>query len=146
MNKRKYIKWGLDFVFLTALAIILSQQMWSRYWVAVPIICILTLKVFEYMAAVAEKHLRVRAQLSLLMTLTPFEDVHGLRCTYHVPIWRKRFVQTCDYIPTGGGGRRKFSRTKGIIGAAFEEKKVLVENFSSDEEYRRQMVQKYNYT
>lgn len=145
MEKGKYMTWLLEFLCITAIAVILSLANWSKHWILVPIAAILGLKVYEYKVAVEEKHLRVRVQLNLLIKLVLFEDVSYVRCTYHVPVWRKLFFQIFNYIPSGGGRGRKFSRMKGIIGKAFVEKRPLVENFESDEEFREQMVQKYNY-
>lgn len=146
MEKKKYSIWGIEFLCITAIAFVLAQPNWSEYWLLVPIASILGLKVYEYRAAVTEKHLRVRGQLDLLIKLIPFEDVLDVRCTYHVPVWGKQLLQTCDYIPRGGGGGRRFFRGKGIIGKTFVEKQPLVENFESDEEYRERMATKYNYT
>jgi hypothetical protein len=146
MENKKYISWLIEFLCITAIAIILSQANWSEYWILVPFTSILGLKVYEYKVAIKEKHLRVRAQLDLLIKLVPFEDVLGVRCTYHVPVWRKQFLQTCDYIPCGGGGGRKFSKMKGIVGRSMELKEKLIENFENDEEFRTKMTEKYGYT
>lgn len=136
----------IEFVSVTAIGIILSQDSWSEYWILIPIAAIFAAKLFEYKVAVKEKHFRVRAELRLFMKLMELEDVLDVRCTYHVPVWGNGLFQTCDYIPSGGGGGRTFSRTKGIIGKAFVEKRVLAENFQDDEEFRQQMRVKYNYT
>lgn len=145
MEKKSYIRWGIEFLSITAITIILSKANWSDYWIFVPIALILGLNVYESRAAVTEKHLRVKLQLDLLIKLVPFEDVLDVRCTYMVHIWRKRFLQTCDYIPDGGGGGRQFSERKGITGKAFDEKRPLADNFKSDEDFRKQMVLRYNY-
>src|SRR5205807_8865171 len=55
-------------------------------------------------------------------------------------------VQAFDYIPEGGGGRRRFPIGKGIIGKVYSLKAPRVENFASDAEYRTRMVSEYNYT
>lgn len=145
MEKKSYIRWGIEFLSITAITIILSKANWSDYWIFVPIALILGLNVYESLAAVTEKHLRVKLQLDLLIKLVPFEDALDVRCTYMVHIWRKRFLQTCDYIPDGGGGGRRFSERKGITGKAFDEKRPLADNFESDEDFRKQMVLRYNY-
>jgi len=146
MKKTKYIIWVIEFLCITAIGIILSQANWSNYLIFVPVVLILGLKVYEYGAALSEKHLRVQVQLNLLVKLLSYETVLDVRCTYHVPIWRKRLLQTCDYMPGGGGSGRKFSIDKGIIGKAFVEKGPLVENFKSDEEFHTKMVLEYKYT
>jgi hypothetical protein len=146
MEKKSYIRWGIEFLSITAITIILSKANWSDYWILVPIALILGLNVYESRAAVTEKHLRVKMQLDLLIKLVPFEDVLNVRCTYMVHIWRKRFLQTCDYIPDGGGGDRRFPERKGITGKSFDEKRPLADNFESDDDFRKKMVLRYNYT
>lgn len=144
--ENKYILWLIEFSCITAIAIILSKANWSEYWILVPLALILGMKAYEYTIAIKEKHLRVRAQLDLLIKLVPFEDALGVRCTYHVPVWGKRYLQTCNYIPNGTGGGRKISKKEGIVGKSFEQKKKLVENFENAEEYRAKMIDEYNYT
>jgi len=146
MVKNKYITWGIEFLCITAIAVILSQAKWSGYWIAVPILLIVGLKIYEHRADIKEKHLRVYAQLHLLVKLLSYDPRLDVRCTYHVPVWRKKLLQTCDYILGGTGGGRKFPVEKGIIGKAFVKKSPLVENFKSDEEFRTKMVLEYNYT
>ncbi|MBA7633145.1 hypothetical protein ES703_40707 [subsurface metagenome] len=146
MGKIKLITWGFEFLCITAIAIILSQVNWSNYWIFIPILLILGLKFYEYKAAVTEKHLRVQVQLNLLIKLLSYENALDVRCTYHVPVLWKKLLQTYDYIPSGGGGGRRFSREKGIIGKAFVEKGPLVENFQSDQEFRNKMVLEYKYS
>lgn len=146
MEKKSYIRWGIEFLSITAIAIILSKANWSEYWILVPLALILGMKAYEYTIAIKEKHLRVRAQLVLLIHLVPFKDAIDVRCTYHVPVWRKRFLQTCNYILGGTGGGRKASIREGIVGRSFEQKEKLVENFENAEEYRTKMIAKYRYT
>lgn len=148
MGKTKYITWGIEFLCITAIAIILSQANWTTYWywILVPAVLILGLKFYEHRAAVKEKHLRVQWQLYLLVRLLSYETLRDVRCTYHVPVWRKKLLQTCDYILGGTGGGRRSPVDKGIIGKAFVEKSPLVENFKSDEEFRTKMVMEYKFT
>ena len=146
MVKPKFIRWGIEFLSITVMAIILSQVNWSNYWISVPIVLIVGLKIYEHRSDVKEKHSRVYAQLHLLVKLLSYEPRVDVRCTYHVPVWRKKLLQTCDYILGGTGRGRKFPTEKGIIGKAFVDKSLLVENFKSDEEFRTKMVLEYKYT
>ncbi|GAI70896.1 unnamed protein product, partial [marine sediment metagenome] len=41
MGKTKFIRWGIEFLSITVMAIILSQVNWSNYWISVPIVLIL---------------------------------------------------------------------------------------------------------
>lgn len=146
MVKKEYVKWLVEFLSILAITIILSQNQCSNYWIIIPIAIMLCLKAYEYLAAVAQLYLRVKSQLALLIKVVSFEDALNVRCTYQVPVLFNKLFQTCDYMPCGGGGLRRFSRNKGIIGKSFIEKRVLVENFNNDKEYRKQMIHKYNYT
>lgn len=145
MGKRETIIRVVEFLCAATIGVILSQANWSKLWLCAPIVVFLALMVYDYKLVLAEKYSRVKGQLTLLMKLLPFESV-DVRCTYHVPVWRKQLRQAFDYIPGGGSGGRKFSQGQGIIGQTFVSKGWSVENFENDAEYRTQMVQKYNYT
>lgn len=67
MENKKYILWLIEFSCITAIAIILSKANCSEYWILVPLALILGMKAYEYTVAIKEKHLRVRAQLDLLI-------------------------------------------------------------------------------
>lgn len=146
MRKREVIIRVVEFLCVVAMGVILSQANWSRLWLCAPIAVFLALMVYDYKLVLAEKHSRVKGQLALLMKLLSFESVLDVRCTYHVPVWRKQLRQAFDYIPGGGSGGRKFSQGQGIIGKTFVKKRWSVENFENDAEYRTQMIQEYNYT
>jgi len=120
------------------------------WWIALPACVILAVKVVEAGSLVRGRHLHVRQQLHLLLSVLPTDGAH-VRCTYHVPVkvgWRRRvrLLQAFDYVGDQGGGGRPFEVAKGIIGVAYSAKGTRVENFSSDAEYRQRMVSEYNYT
>jgi hypothetical protein len=151
MTKRIAVFWLLDFVSVTAIAVVLSTaKAATKWWVAIPVAVIILSKIAEYIQYEHAAINVVRYQLQVLLTLLP-ADGSRIRCTYHRPSYRwlrnrMELVQAFDYIPTGGGGGRYFSVGKGIIGKVYSIKAPRVENFASDEEYRRRMVAEYNYT
>jgi len=149
MNKRKFNTWVIEFISITAIGIILQKD-YSIHWVIIPTMLILGLKFYEYQLDVNAEYLKIRAQLIQLIKLLSEEqviDLGTIRCTYHVPIWfwGKMYLQTFDYIPLGGGGRRTLPMNKGITGETFNKKRSLVENFQNGEEYHREMLDEYNY-
>ncbi len=146
MEKRKVALRGLEFLCAAAIGVIASQQDWTYLWLGAPIALYVALMFYEYNSFVTDRQLRVREQLKLLMRLVSFDTTSDVRCTYHVPCWRKQIRQSFDYIPSGGGSGRRLSQNKGIGGKALSEKKWLVDNFRSDGEYRTEMVRKYGYT
>ncbi len=150
MGKTKSIIWGIEFLCIIAIGLIPLLVDQFIYLIPIPIVVILVLRAYECRAAVTEKHLRVKVQLSVLNRLLSWESQLNVRCTYHVPVWwppwKKVLRQTCNYIPSGRGGGRTFPIDKGIIGKAFSEKTLLVENFGSDEEFRTKMVGEYGYS
>jgi len=145
MEKGKIARHGLEVLSVAAIGVIASKP-WNSLWLGLPIASYLALMFYEYKSYVTDRQSRVKEQLKLLMKLVSFDTASDVRCTYHVPCWGKQIRQVFDYIPSGGGGSRKFPQDKGIGGKAFSEKKWLVENFRDDEEYRLQMVTKYGYT
>lgn len=144
--RNKFITKGIELSCATIIGIILAIPAWSKFWVLLPLIAIFVLYFFEWKVDLTEKHLKVEAQLRLFITLCAFENVLNVRCTYHVPIWRNKYLQTFDYLPCGSGSNRQFPQKKGLVGKAIMRKCPLVENFESDEDYRRRMVREYNFT
>jgi GAF domain len=57
-------------------------------------------------------------------------------------------IQLSDYTTAGLGGRRwrVLTPTKGIVGRCLRAKAMSVVNFSSEEDYRRRMVQEFGFT
>ena len=151
MHRIKFIAWGFEFVCITTIAIIL-QKGYSEYWIILPAVVILVIKLIEYKLDLKAEHLMIRSQLLLLINLLSEEnlvDSKSIRCTYHVPIFSifgKKYFQTFDYLPAGTGGGRTLSRKKGITGITFNEKTYFVENFKNDDEYHKQMLEKYNFS
>jgi hypothetical protein len=148
MGKEKWIIWVTEFLSIIAISVILSRPTWSIFWITVPLVVILGLKVYEYESNVRQSHAEVRAQLRLLLRLARFEESLHVRCTYHVPVLTmrgKRLRQAFHYIPSGSGGARTFPLGQGIIGLAYSAKEPKLENFKDASSYRKQMVQKYNY-
>lgn len=142
--------WALEFVSVILIGVIQAAQV-SLWWLSLPVVGILVAKFVEYCLDARERRLTpLRQQLQILLQLLPCDHAN-IRCTYHVPrhhVVKRHTVlkQAFDYLPTGGGGGRRFSTSKGIIGKTFETKAPRVENFSSDAEYRTRMVSEYNYT
>lgn len=151
MSKRTVAIWAIEFLSLTAIAIVLSTATTTaKWWVAVPALVIVGAKIAEYRQNVRVRINIVRYQLQILLTLLP-TDGSKVRCTYHCPLHykllnRTQLMQAFDYMPNGGGGGRRFPIEKGIIGKVFSIKAPRVENFTSDEEYRTRMVTEYNYS
>jgi len=145
MEKGRIARRGLEVLCVTAIGVIASEH-WNNLWLGLPIAFYAVLMFYEYKSYVTDRQSKVKEQLKLLIKLVSFDTASDVRCTYHVPCRRKRIRQVFDYIPSGGGGSRRFPQNKGIGGKAFSEKKWLVENFRDDEDYRVQMVRKYGYT
>ena len=147
MSTRTLILWVIEFLAITAIAVILDTT-YSRLWIVLPAIALLASRFSEYYMASLERHEVIRRQLQLLLALMP----HGranLRCTYHYPLRRwnvTKLVQAFDYLPQGGGGGRRFDIKKGIIAKTYTAKGPRIENFENDQEYRHRMVQEYNYS
>lgn len=150
MSKRTISFWAVEFLAVTAIAILLSTStVAAKRWVTLPVVIIIGAKIAEYRENVHARLNSIRYQLEILLTLLPSEGAR-IRCTYHCPVHRifkgARLAQVFDYIPNGGGGGRRFPIEKGIIGAVYRLKGPRVENFASDEEYRTRMVSEYDYT
>jgi len=146
MDKKRYFVWLVEFLCLVAITVILSTPRFSKYLMLFPVVIIVCAKVYDYRTTLNERELRVKAQLKLLVRLLSLEDVSQFRCTYHIPVWWGKFRQAFDYIPEGGGGGRTFATNKGIIGKALGAKRLLVENFATDAEFRQKMLLEYNYS
>jgi GAF domain-containing protein len=151
MSKRTIVIWAIEFASFTAIAVVLSTATTAaKLWAALPAVIIVASKIAEYLHNVRVRMNIVRYQLQILLTLLP-TDGSRVRCTYHRPVHQKlrnrtQLAQAFDYIPDGGGGGRRFPIEKGIIGKVYSIKAPRVENFASDEEYRKRMVAEYNYT
>lgn len=142
--------WFGEFVGTTGLAVLLSVPGVPWYWVGIPVALLVTLKAVEYRLDVRSRYETVRHLLDLLDSLLPAAKGDA-RCTYHVPVRRilrkpKYMRQAFDYVPKGGGGGRRFSIEKGIIGKAFTMGGPRVENFATGQEYRERMQLEYGYT
>jgi GAF domain-containing protein len=136
-----------EFISVTAIGVIPSLQSPQRwYWLAVPILVYLALKVYEHLNSINERQRSVKGQLAVLYKLLPFDNESHVRCTYHVPVLPRKLRQAFDYVPFGGGGGRKFQKRKGIIGVVFDAKDVRVENFESDRTFRDRMRKVYRYS
>lgn len=141
--------WTVEFLSVTAIGILPASGV-PLWWLAVPVVALLAAKFGEYQVDARERRVALRQQLRLLLELLP-HDRAGVRCTYHIPVrvpLRAQIMlqQVFDYLPSGGGGGRRFPTTRGIIGKTFETKAPRVENFRDDAEYRRKMLNEYNYT
>lgn len=150
MTRHPLLHWLVEFVSVTAIAVILAIDVASNWLILIPAVVLVAGKAYQYRAFVAAKHQRVQVQLRLLLRLLPVRG-RGVRCTYHVPVKRllgppRWLQQAFNYLPDGGGAGRRFPIDKGIIGLTYQEKSANVENFTSDEEYREQMVARYHYT
>ncbi len=151
MTRRTLVVWGVEFVAVTVIAIVLSTATTaSKWWATLPAAAIVVTKITEYVHTSRVRLEIVRHQLQVFLMLLPGNGSR-IRCTYHYPIYhrirrRTDLVQAFDYLPDGGGGGRPFPTTKGIIGKAYFVKGPRVENFASDEEYRQRMVSEYNYS
>jgi hypothetical protein len=148
-KRRSFYLWSGEFIGVTAIAVILSLSI-SFFWIAIPVIELILLKIYEHYTIRGEYYMNIRRQLEILEALLP-SQTGDIRCTYHIPIKRifgkpKKLLQAFDYVPRGGGGGRKFLLDKGIIGVTFRKGGVRVENFQDREEFRREMIDKYGYT
>ena len=153
MTRSKYQTLVLifEFILMVCIGLIPSIKTLPLILVLLPIIGIIGIKIYEYKESVQEKHLRVKIQLKILSSLLqdPLllqNPIKEFRCAYQVPSGKNRLLQVFDYIPEGGGGGRKLPINKGIVGLSFKMKCEEIENFYSDDEYRRQMVDKYHFT
>lgn len=149
MGKRQLAMWTMEFVCVTAIGVVLSTPI-GDLWILPPALFLVATKVVEYRAGLVERYEIVKSQLDLLQALLPHVG-RDLRCTYHVPVryWgfgRVQLMQAFDYLPTGGGGKRRFPGNKGIIGKAYQEKIPKVVNFVDDGEYRLRMMTEFNFS
>lgn len=149
-GQTRLVLWTIEFLSVIAIGILPTSGV-SLWWLTVPVVFLLAAKVVEHRVDVRERWVALRQQLLLLVKLLP-RDSADVRCTYHIPE-RILFImgpttlrQVFDYLPSGGGGGRRFPTTKGIIGKTLETKGPCVENFSTDAEYRDKMEKEYNYT
>ncbi|SRR5258708_6313315 len=151
MSKRTAAFWTVEFLCVTAIAVVLSTASTSaKWWTLIPAAIIILIKLLEYFDNRRLSVNSVRYQLKVLVRLLP-ADGSSVRCTYHLPVHQKfrnrtQLAQAFDYIPDGGGGGRRFPIEKGIIGKVYVNKGARCENFGSDHEYRERMVKEYNYT
>ncbi len=146
MNNSRYIGWFIEFVSITAISVILTIQNINNYWLILPIIIIVMIKVFEYRKETSEKYQNIHSQLKLLYAFCSFDKENDVRCVFHAPVWFGKLIQTAGYIPTGSGKGRIFNTKKGIIGKSYSHKMTFVENFSIDDEYRNKMKSDYGYS
>lgn len=96
--------WVGEFACVTAIAVILRTT--SAIFIAIPVIILVGLKIFEYRALVRQRYNKVRGQLEVLETLLP-RTGSDYRCTYHIPVHRlwgnpRKLRQAFNYVPTGG--------------------------------------------
>jgi hypothetical protein len=87
----------------------------------------------------------IHERLALFVKLAGFSGT--VRMTIHRPIWRKRYQQVINYVPTNEGAHRKFPDTQGIVGKCIADPShVYIENFPDETAYSTLMVQRYGYS
>ena len=146
MMKNRYFRWTMEFLGITAISFVLKSPSVDQYWIVLPISLVFYSKWVEYMMTTTEAQTKVHAQLNFLYKSIGYSPDDNVRCTYHVPTWRHRLLQSTNYIPTGGGAGRSFPANKGIIGKAYQDKMSFVVNFANGGEYSLKMVSDYGYT
>jgi hypothetical protein len=147
MKKYQYYLWGIEFLSITAIGIL--TQFINLYWylLLIPIVLIIGCKIVEYRFDRSDKMDKVKIQLELLWRLLKYETSVHARITFHRPHKKKKlYKQLIDYVPNGKGKGRSFNSIQGLVSKCIEKKKLVIESFSSDEEYRMKMVTEYNYT
>lgn len=150
MSKRE-LMWSIfEFVLVTVIGVILAREAVSNWFAAIPASLFVGAKIARYYLSRAERLRAIKATLRLLLILLPYEK-RDIRCTLHVPARRvggsvHKLRQVFGYFPADGPSGEKWPVEKGIIGRAYREKRMQVENFASDDEYRGLMVQRYGYT
>lgn len=144
--KNRYFRWTIEFLSIIAISYILTTHTIRDYWITVLICLVLYSKLVEHRMSISEAQAKIQVQLNFLYKVLFFAPQDNVRCTFHTPIWRNRLLQSCNYIPTGGGVGRTFPSDKGIIGKAYQQKESFVVNFVDDQEYSQWMVSDYGYT
>lgn len=118
----------------------------SLWDLPIPILVIIIIEGGTLYFEFKEKYKVVRGQLLLLLNILSLQAGARVKCTFHKPIFFKKYIQTFDYLPNGGGGRRILPIKKGIVGLAFRKKKTFTENFQSKSDYHTKMISRYKFT
>lgn len=148
MTRKTLIFWAFEFLSTTAIAVILVLDRKYIWFILIPICLLLALKCLQWRLHISDRYQSVQNQMNLLLHLL-VDKYPGLRCTLYVPTPLGRSLkQTFDYIQIGAtyGRGRKFPTTKGIIGKSYRQKGPQVENFLDIKEFRKRMVDEYDYT
>lgn len=145
MKPSNILWWAIEVASVISLAVLTSYRV-SLWWLILPVGGFVVGKVLDFRSGIHDRKRQVEGQLRLLMRLIDFNPEWEVRATFHVPTRFGKLRQVVDYLPSGGGAGRSFPRDKGIIGKAFREKRLCVESFEDDKDYRTQMVLKYRYS
>ena len=139
------ILWVIEFLLITSVGIITSIFVEQLYLLIIPIVGMIIIKCVEIHFNNIEKIENVRILLDYVWRILEFEPDKDVRLTFHKPS-KKKYKQMINYIPNGNGKDRTWNSNKGLVGVCIEKKKLVVESFNSDEEFKNKMITKYNYS
>lgn len=142
---KKYILWAIEFLLITSIGLIPTFYADKLYILIFPIIGMIGIKFIENHFNNIEKLENVRILLDYVWRILEFEPDKDVRLTFHRPTKRK-YKQMINYIPNGNGKNRTWDSNKGLVGKCIEKKRLVVESFDSDEEFKEKMIRKYNYS
>ncbi len=142
---KKKILWVIEFLLITSVGIITSIFVEQLYLLIIPIVGMIIIKCVEIHFNNIEKIENVRILLDYVWRILEFEPDKDVRLTFHKPS-KKKYKQMINYIPNGNGKDRTWNSNKGLVGVCIEKKKLVVESFNSDEEFKNKMITKYNYS
>jgi hypothetical protein len=117
----------------------------SPGWSVIPAVFALVAIGAQYNQTEKRWQMMTRQRLNTLLALARLPG--AVRATVHVPRrFGRRYRQAVDYVPQGNGRGRSFPLSEGIAGESFTTKQQLVENFTDQAEYDKDMVTKYGYS
>lgn len=140
----KYTRAVIQFLSGIIISLIIASKGICNYWIIPLVVIYLITEVLNF--NIFEKYKRLLAQLQLLYKICQFKPTDNVRCTYHVPCFRRWFFQIFGYIPFNLGGGRFFLKHKGIIGKSFMNYESRTVNFKDVNEYRKRMIEEFGYS
>ncbi len=141
---KKIILWVFEAISVLLLSIIPKFLPEKIYFSIIPLIIILSLRIYEKKT---EEYENVLFPVQTLYEIMNRQGYGGIRITIHIVEKKgKQYKQKFNYYPGGTGAKRKYSTEKGIVGVSIKDKQKKIESFQNDKEYREKMHEKYNYT